>query len=306
MVGKALITGVTGQDGHYLTDLLKGKGYEVYGLVRRTSQSRSVPDCHIVHGDLTDPLGLLCAYAEICPDEVYNLGAMAHVGESFKVPHTTIQVNTLGTLNILECARRYGGKVYQASTSEMFGSSPPPQDETTIFHPRSPYGVSKLAAYWLAINYREAYGVHASNGILFNHESPKRGEDYVTRKICKAVARIKEGKQKTLTLGNLDAVRDWGHAEDFAEGMWRILQQPAGDYVLATGKTHTVRQLLDVAFKAVGIDDWTPYVKTDKEFYRPAEVENLCGNANKAKAIGWKPKWEFEAMIRQMVECELS
>ena len=304
---KAFIAGVTGQDGHYLSKYLLDKNYEVYGLVRRTSQSKSIPEgITIVEGDVTDPLvGNLIK--KINPDEVYNLAAMSFVAESFKIPRTTFEINALGTMNILEGVRETGCKFYQASTSELYGSSPPPQNETTSFHPRSPYGVSKLAAYWLTVNYRESYGLFACNGILFNHESPLRGIEFVTRKVCNGVARIKSGLQDHLVLGNLDAVRDWGYAGDFVKGMWLILQQgKPDDYVLATGISRTVRDLLTLAFKLIGIDDWTPYVKQDPLYFRPADVDCLIGDYTKAKTIGWEPSVSFESMIEEILNNELS
>lgn len=292
---RAFITGVTGQDGFYLSKLLLSKGYEVFGLVRRTSQGHEIPEgVEVVQGDITDPVSLESAFYDMRPDETYNLAAMAHVGESFKIPAATIQTNTLGCLYLLECIRRYGGKFYQASTSELFGDSPPPQNEETPFRPRSPYGISKLAAYWLTRNYREAYDLFACNGILFNHESPRRGEDFVSRKICKAVARGEE-----LTLGNLEASRDWGHAEDFVVGMWQMLQQAKpDDYVLATGVSRTVKELLLTA-------GYTGRINHDARLDRPLEVEFLRGDASKAMAF-WKPKWDFNSMIREMVASELS
>ena len=300
---KAFIAGVTGQDGHYLSKYLLDKNYEVYGLVRRTSQSRSIPEgITIVEGDVTDPLvGNLIK--KINPDEVYNLAAMSFVAESFKIPRTTFEINALGTMNILET----GCKFYQASTSELYGSSPPPQNEETPFHPRSPYGVSKLAAYWLTVDYRESYGLFACNGILFNHESPLRGIEFVTRKVCNGVARIKSGLQDHLVLGNLDAVRDWGYAGDFVRGMWLILQQEKpDDYVLATGIPRTVRDLLTLTFKLVGIDDWAPYIKQDPLYFRPADVDCLIGDYTKAKTIGWEPSVSFESMIEEILNNELS
>jgi len=301
---RALVTGITGQDGFYLSQVLIDKKYDVFGLVRRQAQPEEIPQgVEVISGDVTDPTTLDRVCGDIEPDEIYNLAAMSHVGESFKVPATTIQTNTLGCLYLLECARKYGAKFYQASTSEMFGDSPPPQSEKTPFRPRSPYAISKAAAYWLTVNYREAYGVHASNGILFNHESPRRGKDFVTRKVCIAVARIARGLQDKLLLGNLDAVRDWGHAEDFVRGMWQILQQEPGDYVLATGKSRSVRDLLDTAFRVVGIRDWSEYVETDPKLYRPTEVENLCGDAG--NSYFWRPERSFEDMIGEMVRCEI-
>jgi GDPmannose 4,6-dehydratase len=302
---RALITGVTGQDGFYLSKLLLEKGYLVFGLVRRSAQGEEIPEgIEVLSGDVTDPLNLDRIYADARPDETYNLAAMSHVGESFKVPAATIQTNTLGCLYLLECVRKYGGKFYQASSSEMFGDSPAPQNEKTPFRPRSPYAISKAAAYWLTVNYREAYGLHASNGILFNHESPRRGEDFVTRKVCIAVARIARGLQEKLLLGNLDAVRDWGHAEDFTFGMWQIMQRDPGDFVLATGKSRSVRELLDVAFRVVGIRDWSGYVEVSSKLYRPTEVENLCGDARTSSF--WETTLSFEDMISEMVLCELA
>ena len=303
---RAFITGTTGQDGIYLSEFLLDKGYTVYGLVRRTSQRHYLPKGVIrIDGDVTDP-GVCRVIADTGPDEIYHLAAMSHVGESFKIPRATFDVNTLGTLNVLEAAKMCGAKIYQASTSELFGSSKPPQSEETAFHPRSPYGVSKIAAYWLTVNYREAYGLFASNGILFNHESPIRGEDFVTRKVCKYVASLSRNPGD-LVLGNLDAQRDWGHASDFVEAMWLILQQEKpGDYVVATGEVRSVRDLLDTAFACIGIDDWTPYVKTDKKYLRPSDVDCLIGDASKIRALGWKPKYTFNQMIKEMVDSEIA
>lgn len=304
---RAFITGLTGQDGHYLSELLLSKDYEVYGLVRRTSQPKNIPSgVHVIEGDVTDPM-VANLIKKISPDEVYNLAAMSFVAESFKIPRTTFEINALGTLNILEGVREIGCKFYQASTSELYGSSLPPQNETTPFHPRSPYGVSKLAAYWLTVNYRESYGLFACNGILFNHESELRGMEFVTRKVCNGVARIKLGIQDQIVLGNLDAVRDWGYAGDFVKGMHLILQQKeAGDYVLATGIPRTVKDLLTIAFKYIGIDDWTPYVIQDQMYYRPADVDCLIGDYQKAKLIGWEPQKSFESLIGEMIENEIS
>lgn len=303
---KAFITGVTGQDGHYLAKLLLKKGYRVYGLVRRASQERSIPSgIDVVEGDVTDP-SVGNAIVDIWPNEIYHLAAMSHVGESFKIPRTTFEINALGTLNVLEGARSTGAKFYQASTSELFGASAPPQSETTPFHPRSPYAVAKLAAYWLTVNYREAYGLYAVNGILFNHESPLRGADFVTQKVAQYCARLYSeypGAVGKLKLGNLDAVRDWGHAEDFARGMWLMLRQAGpDDYVLATGIPRSVRELLDTAFRLIGIPDWTPYVESDPMLFRPADVDCLCGDASKARAIGWEPTHTFEQMIGEMID----
>ncbi len=311
---KAFIAGVTGQDGFYLSKLLKEKGYEVYGLVRRTAQTKDIPDVEIIPGDITDP-GLVNIIEDINPDEIYNLAAMSFVWESFKVPKTTFDINAIGTLHCLEGARKTGARFYQASTSELFGASPPPQNEKTPFYPRSPYGVSKLAAYWLTVNYRDSYDLFACNGILFNHESPRRGIEFVTQKISSYVAQIYLDLRVVdldpkdaikLPLGNLDAIHDWGHAEDFVDGMWRMLQQDdPGDYVLATGKGHTIKGLLDVAFSHIGISDWTPYVEIDPKFYRPTEVNALIGDATKAKEIGWEPKHSFESMIREMIDAKI-
>jgi GDPmannose 4,6-dehydratase len=316
---KAFLTGVTGQAGHYLSKFLLAKNYEVYRLVRRTSKPSCVPEgVKIVEGDVTDP-SVTRKIWDIDPDEIYHLAAMSHVGESFKIPYATFQINACGTLNLLEGARRTGSKFYQASTSELFGSTPPPQNELTLFHPRSPYGVSKLAAYWLTVNYREAYGIYAVNGILFNHESPLRGHDFVTQKVARYCAALKpwlahfdhDGERerwaknttRKLKLGNLDAKRDWGHAADFVEGMWLMMQQPSpSDYVLATGVSRSIRDLLDVAFKHIGISDWSPYVEVDQNLFRPSDVDSLCGDASKAKSIGWEPKITFESMIGEMID----
>ncbi len=305
---KAFITGLTGQDGFYLSEFLNAKGYEVHGLVRRTAQPKRIPpNVKVIAGDVTDP-GVIRQVEDINPDEIYNLAAMSHVGESFKIPTATFETNALGTLYLLEAARRTHSRFYQASTSELFGISAPPQNETTKFHPRSPYGVAKLAAYWLTVNYREAYGLFACNGILFNHESPIRGEDFVTQKIVRGVADIVSGKRDHITLGNLDAKRDWGHAKDFVRGMWLMLQQDKpGDYVLATGETHSIRELLDLAFSHVGITDWSPYVKTDPKFLRPSEVPALWGDPSKArKELGWEPEYTFKSLIEEMVNAALS
>lgn len=307
---KAFLTGISGQDGHYLSRFLIKKGYEVYGLERRTAQSKKIPEgVKIVEGDVTDPAVAQTIF-DIWPNEIYHLAAMSHVGESFSIPRTTFEINALGTLNVLEGARRVNAKFYQASTSELFGSTPPPQNELTPFHPRSPYGVAKLAAYWLTVNYREAYGLYAVNGILFNHESPLRGHDFVTQKVTRYCADLLRfpllsGRPAwpRLKLGNLDAKRDWGHAEDFVEGMWLMMQQPKpDDYVLATGESRTVRQLLDIAFNHIGISDWTPYIEVDPSLFRPSDVDSLCGDASKAKSIGWSPKRSFESMIGEMID----
>lgn len=302
---KALIAGVTGQDGHYLADLLNEKGYEVYGLVRRSAQPKSVPvNIKVIPGDVTDS-GVTDLVEGM--DEVYNLAAMSHVGESFKIPRSTFAINALGTINLLEGARKYGSKFYQASTSELFGISLPPQNENTKFHPRSPYGVAKLAAYWSTVNYREAYGLFACNGILFNHESPIRGEDFVTQKICRGVARIEHGDTTPIRLGNLDAKRDWGHAKDYVRGMWQMLHHhKPDDYVLATGETHSIREFLDAAFQYIGIEDWAPYVVIDESFKRPSEVPELCGSPIKAEIIlGWRRSYTFRSLVNEMMESAL-
>jgi len=312
---RAFITGVTGQDGYYLTKLLLEKGYEVYGLVRRTAQPKDIPEgIHIVNGDVTDP-SIINEVVAIEPDEIYNLAAMSFVWESFKIPKTTFDINALGALNMLEAARLCNCKIYQASTSELYGSSPPPQNEKTPFYPRSPYGVSKLAAYWLTVNYREAYSLFAVNGILFNHESPKRGIEFVTQKVADYCGELYAngdehwfyGNPPKLKLGNLDAVRDWGHAKDFVEGMWLMMQQEKpDDYVLATGTGRTIRDLLEVAFAHIGCSDWRPYIEIDPKFYRPAEVESLIGDSTKARKIGWEPKYTFETMIKEMIDAKIA
>ena len=304
---RAFITGLTGQDGAYLSRFLIDRGYEVYGLVRRSAQPKDIPVVtEVVEGDVTDPL-IAKTIERIKPDEIYHLAAMSHVGESFKIPKTTFEINAIGTLNVLEGTRSTGAKFYQASTSELYGSTPPPQNEGSPFHPRSPYGVSKIAAYWLTVNYREAYNLFACNGILFNHESPVRGMDFVTRKVCNAVARIKFGLQQFVVLGNLDAKRDWGHAADFVEAMWLMLQQERpGDYVVATGEVRSVRDLLTEAFKNIGVSNWAPYVKTDMAYMRPADVDCLIGDSRKIRALGWEPKYTFEQMIKEMVDSEIA
>lgn len=303
---RAFITGLTGQDGFYLSEFLLNKGYRVYGLVRRTSQPKEIPlGVDVIEGDVTDPR-VTDVISKLKPDEIYHLAAMSHVGDSFKIPKTTFEINAIGTLNVIEGAKNCGCKFYQASTSELYGSTPPPQSETSPFHPRSPYGVSKIASYWLTVNYREAYGLYACNGILFNHESPIRGVDFVTRKVCKAVARIKLGMQQHVVLGNLDAKRDWGHAKDFVEAMWLMLQQEKpDDYVVATGESRSVRDLLAEAFKHIGVTDWSPYVKQDLSYVRPADVDSLIGDSSKIRKIGWKPKYTFEQLIAEMMEREI-
>lgn len=315
----ALITGVTGQDGSYLAELLLDKGYEVHGLVRRSSElTRSRLDpllgeparnrLSLHYADLDDPLSLLRLLSSIVPDEVYHLAAQSHVQVSFELPDYTGSVTALGTVRLLEALRVSGlaARFYQASSSEMFGSSPPPQNESTPFHPRSPYAVAKVYSFWATVNYREAYGMFASNGILFNHESPRRGENFVTRKISKAAAAISQGKQEYLILGNLDARRDWGFAGDYVEGMWRMLQHhEPDDFVLATGEAHSVRDVCEIAFDYVGLD-YQDYVKVDKRFYRPAEVDYLLGDFSKAKSVlGWRPLTSFTELIQMMVASDL-
>ena len=306
---RALITGATGQDAFYLSELLLSKGYEVYGLVRRTSQPRELPPgVTVVSGDVTDPM-TTDLVVRINPDEIYHLAAMSFVWESFKTPRATFDINAVGTLNMLEAARKLGCKFYQASTSELYGATPPPQREDTPFHPRSPYGVAKLAAYWLTVNYREAYDLYACNGILFNHESPRRGMEFVTRKVTNYCAILKQWKKEPiddffpgmLKLGNLSAVRDWGHAKDYVKGMWLMMQQnKPDDYVLATGEGRTIKDLLDTAFGYIG-EDWQGYVEIDPELYRPAEVHALIGDPRKAESIGWKREYTFDDMIKEMI-----
>jgi GDPmannose 4,6-dehydratase len=322
MMLRALITGVTGQDGAYLTELLLEQGYEVHGVIRRASTFNTDRIDHLYidphdpkarlflhYGDLTDGTSLRRVLERVEPDEIYNLGAQSHVMVSFDQPEYTADADALGTLRLLESYRDYVRrterpvKFYQAGSSEMFGASPPPQSESTPFQPRSPYAVSKLAAHWYAANYREAYGLFVCNGILFNHESPRRGETFVTRKITRAAGRIKQGLQDKLYLGNLDAARDWGFAGDHVEAMWRMLQQErADDYVVATGESHTVRELLDVAFGKLDID-WHDHVVLDPRYRRPTEVNHLRGDAAKARAVlGWEPKVAFQELISMMVE----
>ena len=315
MTKKALITGITGQDGSYLAELLLDKGYEVHGLVRRSSSFNTwridhVRERLVLHyGDLVDQNSLARALEALQPDEVYNLAAQSHVKVSFEMPEYTTDVTALGVLRLLDAVRDLGlkARVYQAGSSEMFGLvQETPQTEKTPFHPRSPYGVSKVYGHWLAVNYRESYGLYVSNGILFNHESPRRGENFVTRKITMGVAAIKQGREKELKLGNLDAKRDWGYAKDYVEAMWRILQQDQpGDYVIATGETHSVREFCEEAFGCVGLD-WKDYVKVDPKYFRPAEVDLLLGDASKARReLGWSPQVSFKQLAKLMVEADL-
>ncbi|MBE7497472.1 MAG: GDP-mannose 4,6-dehydratase [Verrucomicrobiaceae bacterium] len=322
---KALITGITGQDGSYLTELLLEKGYEVHGIIRRASSFNTgrlehlfSPDSHLPrqnlhlhYGDLTDSVALVKLLYELKPDEVYNLGAQSHVRVSFDVPESTGDIVGLGTQRILEAIRDTGlaGRVrfYQASSSEMYGKvQEVPQTEKTPFWPRSPYACAKVYGYWLTVNYRESYGMHASNGILFNHESPRRGETFVTRKITRAATRIKLGLQDALYLGNMDAKRDWGYAKDYVEMMWRMLQQDEpDDYVVATNETHSVREFVEETFAALDLD-WKQYVKHDARYERPAEVDLLIGDPAKAKRqLGWEPKVKFKELVKIMVEADL-
>jgi GDPmannose 4,6-dehydratase len=322
---KALITGITGQDGSYLAELLLLKGYEVHGIVRRSSSFNRSRIDHLCldpkicgktfflhYGDMTDSSRLTKLVYEIMPDEVYNLAAQSHVRVSFDMPEFTGDVDAIGTMRLLEAIREAGiGKsvrFYQASTSELYGKvQEVPQRETTPFYPRSPYAVAKLYSFWAVKNYREAYGLFASNGILFNHESPRRGENFVTRKITLAVARIKLGLQKTLAMGNIEAKRDWGFAGDYVEGMWRMLQHDKpDDFVLATGEMHSVREFLEEAFRVVDLD-WCEYVTHDKRFDRPSEVDQLLGDSTKARTeLGWEPKIDFKALVKMMVESDLA
>jgi GDPmannose 4,6-dehydratase len=319
---KALITGITGQDGSYLADLLLEKGYEVHGIIRRASTFNTSRIDHLYqdphvngvrmflhYGDLSDSLNLTRLIDRIEPEEIYHLGAQSHVRVSFDIPENTGDVTALGTIRILEAIReaQVPARFYQASSSEMFGKvQEVPQTEKTPFWPRSPYAVAKVYAYWATVNYRESYGLHATNGILFNHESPRRGETFVTRKITRAVARIKLGRQKDLYLGNLDAKRDWGYAKEFVEGMWRMLQQPeSDDYVLATNETHSVREFCEVAFAHVGLN-WQDFVKYDARYERPAEVELLIGDYTKARTkLGWEPQTKFVDLAKLMVDADL-
>jgi GDPmannose 4,6-dehydratase len=319
---KALITGITGQDGSYLAELLLDKGYEVHGIVRRASTFNTHRIDHVYrdphlpgtrlflhYGDLNDASSMNIILKKVRPDEIYNLGAQSHVRVSFDVPEYTGEVTGLGAVRLLEAVRELGMKdtrIYQASSSEMFGASPPPQDERTPFYPRSPYGVAKVYAYWIGVNYREAYGLHVSNGILFNHESPRRGETFVTRKVTRAAARIKLGMQDKVYLGNLEAKRDWGYAKDYVEAMWLMLQQPRGDdYVVATGEAHSVRELCERAFAHVGLD-YRKHVDIDPRYYRPTEVDFLLGDASKAREkLGWTPRTSFEELVRLMMEADL-
>ena len=319
---RALITGISGQDGSYLAELLLDKGYEVHGIVRRSSSFNTHRIDHLYHdpheqgvrlfthyGDLTDSTALVKLLYELQPAEIYHLGAQSHVRVSFDIPEYTFDVTGAGTVRLLEAVREAGvnPRFYQASSSEMFGAAPPPQNEQTPFHPRSPYGVAKLAAYWATVNYREAYDMFAVNGILFNHESPRRGETFVTRKITRAVARIAAGLQERLFLGNLDAQRDWGYAKEYVEAMWLMLQaDEPEDFVIATGETHTVREAVEIAFARAGLsaDD---HVEIDPKYYRPSEVDVLLGDASKAKeGLGWEAKVRFKELVELMVDADVA
>ncbi|MEQ1946463.1 MAG: GDP-mannose 4,6-dehydratase [Bryobacteraceae bacterium] len=322
---RALVTGITGQDGSYLTELLLSKGYEVHGIIRRTSTFNTDRldhlyadphekrvGLHLHYGDLANAARLRHLIEEIQPHEVYNLGAQSHVRVSFDQAEYTADVVAVGALRLFEAFRDYAlahdrkPKLYQAGSSEMYGATPPPQDETTPFYPRSPYAVSKVAAHWYAVNQREAYKIFIANGILFNHESPRRGETFVTRKITRALGRIKLGLQKKLYLGNLDARRDWGHAQDYVRAMWLMLQQPEpDDYVVSTGESHTVREFLDVAAGNLELN-WNDFVETDSRYLRPTEVDALEGDSSKARRVlGWRPEINFEQLVRSMVEHDL-
>ena len=318
----ALITGITGQDGYHLAELLNSKGYKIFGIIRgqqnpkRNVVESEMPYVKLIEADISDLSSMVRALDFAKPDEFYNLAAISHVGYSFKDPILTANITAIGVLNCLEAIRITNSvkkiRFYQASTSEMFGGldyNRPGKgyDENAVFHPRSPYGVAKLYGHWITKNYRESYGMHASCGILFNNEGEKRGEEFVTRKITKAVARIKLGKQEYIELGNLNSKRDWGYAGDYVEGMWLMLQQDdPGDYVLATGETHSIGDFLELAFKEVGIDDWKPYVKQNPEFMRPAEVDILLGNPEKAeKVLGWRRKVDFPSLVSLMVKSDL-
>ena len=316
----ALIAGVSGQDGLYLSELLLSKGYKVFGLVHSVDAQRElqltteVPGLQLIHGDLTDTNSLFRALEIAAPDEVYNLGAKSHVAFSWEQAQQTAQVTAIGVLNLLEAirvsypvgARR--PRFYQASSSEMFGKAQEtPQRETTLLWPRSPYGVAKVFGHHMTINYRESYGFHASSGILFNHESPRRSAEFVTRKVSQSVARIATGKQKTIVMGNLDAMRDWGFAGDYVKAMWLMLQQDlADDYVIATGKTHSVRDLVSLAFSVAGISNWEDYISSSDDLLRPADISSLVGDPSKAKLnLGWVPETSFEELVTMMVEHDL-
>lgn len=317
---RALITGIAGQDGSFLAELLIDKGYEVHGIIRRSSSLNTQrldhlysdphdgsPKLHLHYGDLGDSTSLVSVLRAVQPDELYHLGAQSHVKVSFDLPEYTADVTGTGTIRLLDAIRTAGveTRFYQASSSEMFGAAPPPQSEQTPFHPRSPYACAKVFAYHTTVNYREAYGLYACNGILFNHESERRGETFVTRKITRAVAAIQAGRQDYLYLGNLDAKRDWGFAGDYVEAMWRMLQQDEpGDFVIATGESHTVREFCEIAFGQVGLD-WEKYVRVDERYFRPSEVDFLLGDASKAECeLGWKPTLSFHGLVERMVKSD--
>ena len=320
-VRKALITGITGQDGSYLAELLLGKGYEVHGLIRRSSSFSTGRIDHLYqdphehqtrlflhYADLTDPSSLFSHLHQVKPDEVYNLGAQSHVKVSFEVPEFTADSVGMGTLRLLEAIRTadWAIRYYQAGSSEMYGSTPPPQTETTPFHPRSPYAISKLFGHWMTVQYRDAYGIHASNGILFNHESPRRGGTFVTRKVTRGIAAILAGREQHLFMGNLEARRDWGYAPEYVDAMWRMLQQDSpDDYVVATGEMHSVKDFLETAFGLVGLD-WDRHVRIDERYFRPTEVDELRGDASKARRVlAWTPTVTFEGLVRIMLEADL-
>lgn len=323
MAKRALIIGITGQDGSYLAELLLSKGYKVYGLRRRTSSFFATQridhllndfrhDHHarlfLEYGDLADATSLVKLIYRLQPDEIYNLGAQSHVHVSFEMPEYTADITGLGAVRVLEAVRESGiqARIYQASSSEMFGSTPPPQNESSPFHPRSPYGCAKVFAHHMAMTYRESFGMFVCNGILFNHESPRRGENFVTRKITRAVARIKRGLQERLFLGNLDARRDWGYAPEYVEAMWRILQQDGpGDYVIATGQSHSVQEFAAAAFEYADLD-WKKYVEIDPLYYRPSEVDELIGDASRARTLlGWQPTTDFKELVHIMVDADV-
>jgi GDPmannose 4,6-dehydratase len=322
VAGTALITGITGQDGSYLAELLLDKGYEVHGLIRRSSSFSTGRIDHLYHdphesgarlylhyADLTDSSSLIGHLHAVKPDEVYNLGAQSHVKVSFEMPEFTADSAGMGTLRMLEAVRTADWPIrfYQAGSSEMYGRVvETPQTEATPFHPRSPYAIAKVFAHWMTVQYRDAYGIHASNGILFNHESPRRGGTFVTRKVTRAIAQILLGKADHVYLGNLDARRDWGYAKEYVEAMWRMLQQPEpDDFVVATGEMHSVRELCEAAFGLVGLD-WATYVRIDERYFRPTEVEQLCGDASKAeRLLGWRPRVRFHDLVRLMLEADL-
>ena len=321
MAKRALLFGISGQDGSFLAELLLSKGYEVHGVIRRSSSFNTGRIEHLYHdphesgaslllhyGDLADAGSIRKIVSKVQPDELYNLGAMSHVRISFDIPEYAVDIDALGVLRLLEAVRELAptAHVYQASSSEMFGSAPPPQNELTPFHPRSPYGCAKIYAYHQCVNYREAYGLFVTNGILYNHESERRSETFVSRKITRAATRIAAGLQDYLYLGNLEARRDWGYAPEYTEAMWLMMQQDKpDDYVIATGESHTVQEFVELAFSEVGLD-WSKYVRIDPRYYRPTEVDHLLGDASKAKrALGWRPKTTFKQLVRIMVECDM-